>query len=41
MSKRFIYCNIAKQEEEYYSKIKQEYESDINKYNETKETKKI
>ena len=37
MSKRFIYCNIAKQEEEYYSKIKQEYESDINKYNETKD----
>jgi hypothetical protein len=37
MSKRFIYCNIAKQEEEYYSKIKQEYESDLNTYTEKKD----
>jgi hypothetical protein len=37
MSKRFIYCNIAKQEEEYYSKIKEEYEYDIEIYNDKKE----
>jgi hypothetical protein len=36
MPKRFTYCNIAKQEEEYYSKIKQEYENDKDTYNEKK-----
>ncbi len=43
MSKGFIYCNIAKQEEEYYSKIKEEYESDIIIYNEKldKETSNV
>jgi amino acid transporter len=37
MYTRFIYCNIAKQEEEYYSKIKQEYDSDIKTYNDKKD----
>jgi cytoskeletal protein RodZ len=37
MSKGFISCNIAKQEEEYYSKIKQEYEYNLNTYNEKKD----
>jgi hypothetical protein len=37
MSKRFIYCNITKQEDEYYSKIKEEHEENINLYNEKKD----
>ncbi len=40
MPKRFIHCNIAKQEEEYYSKVKEEYESDINTYNEKQDKEK-